>query len=63
MSRLSFVGFVILFSYIVACTGLVWAMLWVLLRFITDDIDRRIFWATSVAALFFLREFVFVLLR
>ena len=63
MSHLRIWGFLILFSYVAACTALVWAMLWVLLRFITDNNDRRIFWASGVAALFFLREFEFVLLR
>ena len=63
MSRLSILDFLILFSYIVACTGLVWAMFWFLLRLITDNNDRRIVWATSTAALFFLREFLFVFLR
>jgi len=63
MTHLSILGFLMLCSYIVACTALVWAMLWVLLRFITDNSNRRIAWATTIAALFFLREFVFVFLR
>lgn len=63
MRHLGILAFLILILYVVACTALVWAMLWVLLRFITDNNKRRIFWATGVAGLFFLREFVVVLLR
>lgn len=63
MRHLGILAFLILFSYIVGCNTLAWAMLWVLLRFMTHNNKRRIFWATSVSALFFLREFVLVLLR
>jgi hypothetical protein len=63
MSRLGILGFLILLSYIVTCTGLVWATLWFLLRLITDNNKRRIVCATSLAAVFFLREFAVVFLR